>query len=218
MIDTKDKIAEAAKKLFAERGYDKVTVRDIAAEADVALSALTYHFKTKENVLIHLADQFNEEHGRVSFASLSDVKSIDEFCLRLEIFAESFISFLLKDLPLFQLVHTEFGRKNPVLISMVVDHSRDHLPKLVKFIANAQKAGFVAKDIDAEMATLLLFKEIAATVRMQDLKSWANKGSLSNPEYRKKWIQSLLPIIFRGILPAEDKGSAKSQRTKGSKK
>lgn len=201
MNDTKEKISEAAKKLFAERGYDAVTTRDIAKEAGVALSALAYYFKAKENILIHLIDLHHTKQSKASFAALSDAKSIEDFCLRLEIFAETLILSLFKDLPLFQVLHSEFERRNPILARLSEDPSRDHLLKLVKFIEKAQKDGFLAKDVDAQMAALLFFKEIIIAVKFDSWKSWANKGTLSNPAYRKKWIKNLLRILFHGILP-----------------
>jgi TetR/AcrR family transcriptional regulator, regulator of cefoperazone and chloramphenicol sensitivity len=45
---TRAKLIEAAGQLFAENGYNGVTVRDIAKKADTHLSALNYHFRTKE--------------------------------------------------------------------------------------------------------------------------------------------------------------------------
>jgi len=45
---TRTKIIEAAGRLFTEKGYKGVTVRDIAATAGVHLGALNYHFKSKE--------------------------------------------------------------------------------------------------------------------------------------------------------------------------
>ena len=49
--DTKDRICEAALRLFNERGYDAVSLRDVAAEADIAIGSLTYHFAKKEDLL-----------------------------------------------------------------------------------------------------------------------------------------------------------------------
>ncbi|MFO7654826.1 MAG: TetR family transcriptional regulator [Candidatus Krumholzibacteriia bacterium] len=40
----------AAERLFAERGFDGVSVRDLAAEADVNVAAVNYHFQGKENL------------------------------------------------------------------------------------------------------------------------------------------------------------------------
>src|SRR5690349_24872085 len=45
---TREKIAETARRLFLERGYDEVGIRDVAAEADVAVTTLFSHFASKE--------------------------------------------------------------------------------------------------------------------------------------------------------------------------
>jgi AcrR family transcriptional regulator len=45
---TRAKIKEAAGVLFALRGFHGVTVRDIAKKADTHLSALNYHFQSKD--------------------------------------------------------------------------------------------------------------------------------------------------------------------------
>lgn len=48
--DTKTRLLNAAEVLFAERGYDDVSIRDLAAEADVNVAAVNYHFQGKENL------------------------------------------------------------------------------------------------------------------------------------------------------------------------
>lgn len=45
--NTKMQIFEAAEQLFAEHGLQKVTVRDITAEAGVNLASLNYHFGSR---------------------------------------------------------------------------------------------------------------------------------------------------------------------------
>lgn len=45
--DTKERLIEAARRLFAERGFAKVTVRDITADAHANLAAVSYHFGDK---------------------------------------------------------------------------------------------------------------------------------------------------------------------------
>lgn len=48
--DTKDIILKDAIDLFSEKGFDGVSVRDIAGKAQVNLAAINYHFKNKENL------------------------------------------------------------------------------------------------------------------------------------------------------------------------
>lgn len=47
---TREAIAETALSLFAERGFDAVTIADVADAADVAVNTVFYHFKTKEDL------------------------------------------------------------------------------------------------------------------------------------------------------------------------
>jgi AcrR family transcriptional regulator len=47
-ISTPEALLEAANRLFAERGFDGSSVRDITAEAGANLGAVTYHFGSKD--------------------------------------------------------------------------------------------------------------------------------------------------------------------------
>ncbi len=49
-VDTKSKILNVAQDLFAEKGFDGASIRDIAQRADVNIAAVNYHFKNKENL------------------------------------------------------------------------------------------------------------------------------------------------------------------------
>jgi AcrR family transcriptional regulator len=53
---TRQRIAAAAVRLFAERGFDAVTVNEIAEAAEVAKATLFTYFPTKESLVLHGAD------------------------------------------------------------------------------------------------------------------------------------------------------------------
>ncbi|MFD7662559.1 TetR/AcrR family transcriptional regulator [Streptomyces sp. NPDC059788] len=57
---TRQKIAEAALRLFLERGYDKVGIREVAAEADVAVTTLFSHFASKEALVFEQDQDFEQ--------------------------------------------------------------------------------------------------------------------------------------------------------------
>lgn len=48
--DTKVRIINSATMLFAKKGFDGTSVRNIAAHAKVNLAAINYHFSNKENL------------------------------------------------------------------------------------------------------------------------------------------------------------------------
>ena len=60
-IETKDKILNVAKKLFAQKGFEGTTTREIVNEAGVNISLISYYFGGKENVLFALFDHFLDE-------------------------------------------------------------------------------------------------------------------------------------------------------------
>ncbi|WP_250279559.1 TetR/AcrR family transcriptional regulator [Frankia sp. Cppng1_Ct_nod] len=51
---TRDQIRSVALELFAEQGYDKASLREIAERLGVTKAALYYHFKTKEEILVSI--------------------------------------------------------------------------------------------------------------------------------------------------------------------
>ena|SRR5947207_1803210 len=54
--DTRERIQQVALELFAERGYDKTSLREVAERLDITRPALYYHFKTKEDILAGVID------------------------------------------------------------------------------------------------------------------------------------------------------------------
>jgi AcrR family transcriptional regulator len=48
--NTRERILASAEKLFAEKGYDGVSVREITQDAECNLAAVNYHFGNKKNL------------------------------------------------------------------------------------------------------------------------------------------------------------------------
>ncbi|MFF9322012.1 TetR/AcrR family transcriptional regulator [Streptomyces sp. NPDC014735] len=57
---TRQKIADTALRLFLERGYEAVGIRDVAAEADVAVTTVFSHFSSKEALVFEQDDVFEQ--------------------------------------------------------------------------------------------------------------------------------------------------------------
>jgi AcrR family transcriptional regulator len=62
---TRQAIADAAARLFAERGYEKVTVADVAREADVSEQTVYNYFQTKEQLVTDYDQLVQDEVSRL---------------------------------------------------------------------------------------------------------------------------------------------------------
>ena len=58
---TREHIAATARRLFAERGFEAVTVAEIAREAEVAEKTVFNYFPTKEDLFYSRLESFEEE-------------------------------------------------------------------------------------------------------------------------------------------------------------
>jgi len=57
-IEPKQRILDAAIRLFAKKGYAATGMRELSKEADVNLAMINYYFGTKQKILEEIIDQF----------------------------------------------------------------------------------------------------------------------------------------------------------------
>lgn len=60
----RDQVLEAATKVFAEKGFHKATIKQIAGEAGVADGTIYNYFADKTDLLLGLLDRINETNQR----------------------------------------------------------------------------------------------------------------------------------------------------------
>jgi AcrR family transcriptional regulator len=61
---TKKKIADAARVLFAQKGYKATAIEDIVKAVGCSAGNIYYHFKNKEGLFLHLLEEWNTEWDR----------------------------------------------------------------------------------------------------------------------------------------------------------
>ena len=59
--DTRSRVQKVALELFAEQGYEKTSLREIAERLGVTKAALYYHFKSKEDIVHSVTDDYFSE-------------------------------------------------------------------------------------------------------------------------------------------------------------
>ena len=71
--DTRGKLLDSAERLFAEKGYDGTSLRDIAESAKQHLALSTYHFGTKERLFEEVIHRRAETMEAMRLAALAQI-------------------------------------------------------------------------------------------------------------------------------------------------
>ncbi len=85
--EPKERILDSASKLFAQRGFSAVGVREIAKDADVNISMVSYYFNGKSGILKAIIDEYFNEVKNI-------LKSISETNFD----PETSLKFLIKEM------------------------------------------------------------------------------------------------------------------------
>ncbi|WP_428229539.1 TetR/AcrR family transcriptional regulator [Flavobacterium sp.] len=107
---TEEKIKEAARTVFTQKGYSATRTRDIAEEAGINLALLNYYFRSKEKLFeLVMAEKVSKLFGVIAPIVNSEKTSLDE---KVALIVDAYITMLTQNpgLPLFVLSEI---RNNP---------------------------------------------------------------------------------------------------------
>lgn len=76
--ETRSRILEAALSVFQERGFEKATMREIAAEAGVAVGATYYYFDSKDALVMAFYERSQGEMHQEIEAALDQAKTLED--------------------------------------------------------------------------------------------------------------------------------------------
>jgi AcrR family transcriptional regulator len=204
--DKQIQILEVAEKLFANKGFDGTSIRDIAAEAGVNIAMISYYFKSKENLLQAI---FEKRMGsfRVRVESLLTDDSLKAF-QKIEILIDEKIKEIMERQRFYKIMICEqVTNKNPIIIEFVNELKKKNSETVGKLISDGQKKGEFRKSIDATLFLNSLFGTISQTlINKEFYRDINNLQGLSDDDfdaYLKKQLSIHIKIIFKAILTYE---------------
>ena len=84
--NTKEIILEKALVLFSQKGFEAVSIRDIAAKVGIGNSALYKHFESKQAIFDSIVEKLKREYLESSAIVSEDIRGLDavkETCLKM---------------------------------------------------------------------------------------------------------------------------------------
>jgi TetR/AcrR family transcriptional regulator len=197
--DTRERILQVAFQEFAERGFDGVSTRSIAALAGVQHPLVTHHFESKEGlwkaVLTTVQQNFSEYFVRYVRGEKSD-DDVEEL-RRLQ---EAYVRFSAAYPNYSQLMGYTGRHPGPLLDWLVESQAKAYFQTFTKLISSAQAQGrYVAGD---PVHLQYLFIGCVTRILMQAAEAERVMGrSLSAPKFVEEHVRMCCDLFFRDAPP-----------------
>ena len=190
---SRQRIREAARELFRERGFDGATLRAIAARAGMGASSIYRHVESKEDLLVQeLADL--QEEAWTCFRREGDRDESTRQRIHRFFQAQHELLARERDLTVIALRATTYPNAR---VSRRVFALNDRtIGLLAEILQGGRVAGDLDRDVDVLASARALF-HIASGARI----SWGN-GLLSEEGCREA-IDAAVDLLFRGIGAAQ---------------
>ena len=149
--DKKKHILESAEKLFAAKGFEASTVRDIADEAGVNLAMISYYFGSKEKMMESL---FQERmiNTKLKVQQLLSNEHISPFG-KVEIMLDDYIKKVIENQSFYKILLCEqVMKKNPEIIRMLRELKMEYAAMFTELVKDGQKKKVFKKNIDVVLA------------------------------------------------------------------
>ncbi|MCG5530606.1 TetR/AcrR family transcriptional regulator [Halorhodospira halochloris] len=194
-----ERIIDAAKRMFAEAGYDAVSIRDIAAAAGVSKANVFHHFASKEELY---QEALHRSCAKAKAVLCEMAQTNHEPGEQLRSFFYSDLSRSLADPDGSRLLLAEgfdcSEKQAKYLVSQVFGHDFE---RLTEIIANDQTKGNWRSEIDpAAIATLMIAANTFFIAYRQILRQLPGVDFADDPE---RYADSIVELLLNGIRKEE---------------
>jgi AcrR family transcriptional regulator len=189
MKETRQRILDAALKVFSRDGVSGATTREIARVAKVNEVTLFRYFKNKNELLrqavLSSATRYEQVFAEASLESPGDLGRT------VRSYAQAYANKLHENEDLVRTFMGELTRHLKLCRSLFVESAKASRQKFIAYLRDAQKAGLVRKDLEVETAT-------DALTGM--LMSGALRRPLTDSYYStKRYVDTCVELFLKGI-------------------
>jgi AcrR family transcriptional regulator len=157
--DKQRQIMDKALEVFAEKGFDSASVRDIAQKAEVNVAMISYYFGSKEKLLeaIFLS---HTGHMRGKIETIIHSKT-HEPLEKVDLLIDTYINVIIENRTFHRLMMREqvLIKAGP-LYTYLRDMKRQNRALIEVAVKAGQKAGIFQKNIDVSMLSVTLFGSV----------------------------------------------------------
>ena len=204
----RDKIIDAATRLFSQRGFDGTSLQDIADAVGIRKASLFHHFPNKEDIRLKVLDQllshWNEVVPQILAATSRGVDQSDAII-------QEATTFFLADPDRARFLTREVLDSADGIKSLLTSHLRPWFAVLCEHIRRGQRAGRVYDEVDPEAYLLQMINlVVCCTATLGVLGPLIETEDGDRNRFLHRHVKELLRISRASLFkPIEDKDNKK---------
>ena len=204
--DKKKHILESAEKLFAVKGFEASTVRDIAIEAGVNLAMISYYFGSKEKMM-EILFQERMLNTKLKVQQLLNNEHIPPFG-KVELMLDDYIKKVLENQSFYKILLCEqVMKKNPEITKMLRSLKLEYAAMFTDLVKEGQKKKVFKKNIDVVLALNTMTGTVTQIIINKEHYCEFNNLEIMNEDDLKNYLHAKLydhlKNIFKTILGNE---------------
>ena len=185
----RDIILEVAATLFAEKGYQRATVKEIAARAGIAPGTIYLYFSSKREILSAVAS----ETETPMVAALLEMGELGDREAMVEMI-EKGLDITEAQLPFNRTLFSEAWADDGIMEEAITARIKRIHQLLEKYIAERITAG-VFRPIDPALAAQLVLGMFGSLI----VPAIRGMAPLPSPEKRRAWAEAMVDLLMDGV-------------------
>lgn len=194
-------IIQTAEKLFADKGFDGTSVRDIADDAGVNVAMISYYFGSKEKLLEALFTYraMDSVKKLEDLFQLKELTTLEKVYMMIDYYIDKFqTQHCFHKIMMSEQVNNKRGTTHEL-----IHHFKKRNQQLVKqLIHEGQKTGEFSKNIDVPMLMALLIGTVSHMIATQRFYREINNLLEMPDEQFQKLIKKKLSVQLKFIFKA----------------
>jgi AcrR family transcriptional regulator len=152
--ETRRLILKIARKLFAQKGMEECTIRDIAKKARVSAASVIVHFKSKTALL---EEVFSTDVGKAISHLMTSMPKDAELADQLMFLSKGMINFYAKNKSLYRAILRYTMFEPTTETPNMSRQSEQYVQFLSGLIEEQKRGGFIRPDVDSMIAAGSIF-------------------------------------------------------------
>jgi TolC family type I secretion outer membrane protein len=190
--DRREQILEAAMHLFAEKGFDRTTVDDIADACGVAPGLIYHYFDSKASLLRAILQRYRFPEMVAEILRRPHKPTLEETLTEI---AHAYLTMLHENAPFALMLRSEVER-NPEVARVVGVVAKTVKELICRYLARQKRAGVIRKDVDAEVFARVFFSTL-----MEFFIAQHRLTPILHRLSPKRFVRGLVRLLIYGILP-----------------